>query len=217
MKRFFGLFVFSSFALACSAQFFQGFGVMGGLTLAREKWWTTVSDGSSMNTTKEKHKFLLRFNGELYAEFVKHPNFRWRTEFEYNMKGTKHKVTGDKNKVDYISWNNYLVIRQEDFLGTPYFLVGPRVEYLFRQATPSIPYAFEKIHFSWLVGLGWEFVAYGLLKPLVEVHYNPDFNMAVSEVIGDEDSFAAKNRAWELRVGFKIDLGYKTKCPPVLK
>lgn len=201
-------------SLAVDAQFFQGFGAMGGITYGREKWWVPTIDGSS---TAEKHKFLLRFNGELYAEFIDHDVFRWRTEFEYDMKGTKHKVTGNRNKLDYISWNNYLVIRGETYSGYPYFLIGPRVEYTFKQNTPDVPYAFKPFHFSWSAGIGWEFITYGNFIPLVELHYNPDIDRALNQTIAlEENRFGIKNRAWELRVGFVIRFNNKD-CPKALK
>ena len=51
-----------------SAQFFQGWGIMGGITYHHEKWWVHNLDGS---TDKFKQKSILRFNGLVFAEFVK--------------------------------------------------------------------------------------------------------------------------------------------------
>jgi len=195
------------------AQFFQGFGLMGGLTLGRQKWWIDLPDGSeSISRTRR----LLRFNAEVFAEFVNHPNFRWRTELQYNQKGSLEKSDAGKfrNRLDYICWNNFLILRQEDFLGTPYFLIGPRVEYKLTQATESPVLSgigFKPLHFTWSAGLGWEFVTYGALKPVVEVHYNPVINRSA-----DQAPVAVKNRAWEFRLGFKVVFN-TTGCPPVYK
>lgn len=193
-----------------NAQFLQGIGIMGGVTAPREKWWISNPDGS---TSKEKHKYIwVRFNGELFAEFLDYDNVNWRTEFQYHMKGMKNKYTGDKNKVNYICWNNFLKIKTETYRGYPYFLIGPRVEYLFSQGTPSIPYVFRKFHFSWSAGLGFEFITYGQLKPLVEFHYNPDINYAEKN-----DLLGVKNRALELRVGLKYVFEGTKSCPAVYK
>jgi len=227
MKRVLTTVIFFSLALTASAQFFQGFGLMGGLTLGRQKWWITEINSADQSKTEStfKTKRILRFNGEIFAEFGKHPNFHWRTEFQYNQKGSIEKTSADKfkNKLDYICWNNFLIIRQEDFLGTPYFLIGPRVEYKFKQGLQSpllLNDDFQSLHFSWSVGLGWEFVTYGRFKPFVEIHYNPDLNKAstqsdpvLPEIIS---ATTVKNRAWELRIGFKI-VRNPTKCPAVYK
>ena len=212
-KKVLNLLIFCALALSANAQFLQGYGLMGGLTLGRQKWWTiTPTDSKESQLTKR----ILRFNVELFAEFVNNPNFRWRTEFQYNQKGSTEKTSADKfkNKLDYICWNNFLIIRQEDFLGTPYILIGPRIEYKFKQAndSPILSSAdFKPLHFTWSVGLGWEFVTYGVFKPLVEIHYNPAINHSYKS-----DLIDVKNRAWELRVGFKIIL-HQTKCPAVYK
>ncbi len=210
MKKGLLIFLFTNCLLAtANCQFLQGIGIMGGITYARQKWWTDMPDGS---TLIEKHKHLLRFNGEVFLEFIDNPNIRWRTEFQYNQKGTKYIETGDKNKLDYICWNNFIEFRGETYNGYPYFLAGPRVEYLLAQSTPSLPASSATLHFSWSVGVGWEFVAFSNWKPIVELHYNPDFNYAY-----DTDPIRTKNRAYELRVGFKIDLSSHGSCPKVYK
>ena len=216
MKRIIIFTIFLSSIGTLSAQFFQGFGIMGGLSYYRQKWWMNYSDGTD---GKVKQKYILRFNGELFAEFIKSDYFHWRTEFEYNQKGCKEKTSTDtyKNKLDYISWNNYLKIYEDEFEGTPYLLIGPRVEYLFRQNTtsPLITDDFKQIHFSWSAGLGWEFVTYGRIKPLVEIHYNPDIDKAYlsSTAIGITKII---NRPWELRIGIKIG-SKKAECPKVYR
>lgn len=193
-----------------NAQFLQGIGIMGGITVPKQKWRGTNPGGS---TFKEKHKYIwVRFNAEVFAEFIDDEYVNWRTELQYNMKGMKDKHTGDKNKVNYIAWNNFLKIKGEVFQGYPYFLIGPRVEYLLSQSTPSTPYGFRKFHFSWSAGVGFEFITYGQLKPLVELHYNPDVNYAEKN-----DVLGVKNRAWELRVGLKYVFEGTKSCPAVYK
>ena len=212
MKKILILAIFVSSVTELSAQFFQGWGLMGGITYYREKWWIHNVDGS---TDKLKMKPILRFDGLVFAEFVNHSYFHWRTEFEYNQKGCIEKTPSGKlkNKVDYISWNNFLKIYEEEFEGTPYLLVGPRVEYLFRQNTQSnlIVSDFRKIHFSWSVGLGWEFTTFGRFKPTVEIHYNPDINRAYKTA-----DMEIINKPWELRIGFRIGKA-AGNCPAVYR
>lgn len=212
MRKLIIILIFCSSIGSVSAQFFQGWGLMGGLSYYRQKWWLDLPDGS---TEKFKQKYILRFNGELFAEFINNEHFHWRTEFQYNQKGCKEKTDNGtfKNKLDYICWNNFLKIYEEEFEGTPYLLVGPRVEYLFKQNTqsPLITDDFRKIHFSWSVGLGWEFPMFSRFKPLIEIHYNPDINKAYQTEV-----LRIINRPWELRIGFRI--GSKTKsCPAVYR
>jgi hypothetical protein len=215
MKRIIAIVVFISAFGSLQAQFYQGFGLWGGLSYYREKWWLTSADGSS---DKIKQKYILRFNAGLFAEFIKHNNFHWRTELEYNQKGCKEKTDQDtyKNKLDYISWNNYLKVYEEEFEGTPYLLIGPRVEYLFKQniQSPSLGDHFRKFHFSWSVGLGWEFVTYGRIKPLVELHYNADINKAYKT--SDPGVTQVINRPWELRIGIRIG-SKRASCPAVYR
>ena len=212
MRRIITILFFCISALTASAQFFQGWGLMAGLSYYRQKWWIQNVDGSE---SKVKQKYILRFNADLFAEFIKNEHFHWRTEFEYNQKGCKEKTPSAtyKNKVDYISWNNYLKIYEDEFEGTPYLLVGPRVEYLFRQNTssPLITSDFRKIHFSWSVGIGWEFVTYGRIKPIVELHYNPDINKAYKT-----SDLAIINRPWELKIGIRIGDKHGS-CPAVYR
>lgn len=215
------LFYFFFFlALITQAQFFRGFGIMGGLTLGKEKWLLTTVDANGENaaTEKIKHKYLWGYNAELFAEFVDHDVFRWRTEFEFDKKGTKHRDTDNKNKLNYISWNNYLVVRYELYEGIPYFLAGPRVEYTFAQNTPDIPYGFKPFHFSWSAGAGFELITFGPLKPMIEVHYNPDIDHAMDQETGTVglEEWAVRNRAWEIRLGFILRFN-DNSCPPVFK
>jgi hypothetical protein len=215
MKKIITLFIFISSIGTVSAQFFQGFGLWGGLSYYRQKWWLDYADGTEQ---KIKQKSILRFNAGLFAEFVKHKNFHWRTEFEYNQKGSKEKTSDDtyKNKLDYISWNNYLKIYEEEFEGTPYLLIGPRVEYLFKQNTqsPLLLDHFKTIHFSWSVGLGWEFTTFGRIKPLLELHYNADIDKAYKN--SDYGVTSLVNRPWELRIGIRIG-SKKVGCPAVYR
>lgn len=192
-------------AMPASAQFFQGWGIMAGGTLGRQYWFYDEPIG------KEKQKYLLRYNGEVFAEFFSHPTFRWVTELQYNVKGTKHPLPdGSTVKFvnQYAAWNNYLMVRKEMYSIIPYVKIGPRVEYV--AATDQ---AFQQWHFTGSVGAGVEFVAYGPVKFITEAHWVPDATRSYTET-----SPEIAQHAWELRVGLKFAYGGGGEaCPPVYK
>jgi len=204
MKR---LFFFAGLliSLSSSAQFFQGWGIMAGGTLGRQYWFYDEPVG------KEKQKYLLRYNGEVFAEFGPHPVFRWVTEVQYNVKGTKHpEVDGSTTKFvnQYVAWNNYLMIRKEMFAIIPYVKIGPRLEYVV-----SSPQDFNKFHVTGSVGAGVEFVAYGPVKFITEAHWVPDATRSYTETQPE-----ISQHAWELRIGLKFAYGGGGEaCPGVYK
>jgi hypothetical protein len=203
MKRFF-LVCFLLISVSSFAQFFQGWGVMAGGTLGRQYWYYDEPLG------KEKQKYLLRWNGEVFAEFFQHPTFRWVTELQYNAKGTKREeADGSTTKYlnHYAAWNNYLMIRKEMFAIIPYVKVGPRLEYVV-----SSPQDFKKFHLTGSLGAGVEFVAFGPVRFITEAHWVPDLSRSY---VGNPD---IKQHAWELRVGLKFPFGGGGEaCPPVYK
>jgi hypothetical protein len=194
--------------LTAQAQFFQGWGIMAGGTLGRQYWYYHEPE------SKEHLKYLLRYNGEVFAEFGDHPTFRWVTELQYNVKGAKREVTDpvngdhtDKFVNQYAAWNNYLMIRKEMFAIIPYVKIGPRAEYVF-----ASDQAFNRFHFTASAGAGVEFVAYGPVKFLTEFHWVPDLTKSF-----DSDPMTIKQHAWELRIGLKFSFGGKESCPKVYK
>lgn len=203
-------FLLAAFAAkgAC-AQFFNSWGIMGGGTLAKQRF------EYSEPTLVQKKKNLIGFNAEIFAEFFTHDNLTWRTEVEYNKKGCKDKDGGDfVNKLTYLSWNNYLKMRTELFSGTPYLLLGGRAEYLLSQATqtPTVTGSFNKFQFNPDAGLGWEFTVYSSVKPFLELHYNPDIGLNAYKA----GNLEVKNRAWELRLGLRFASG-RESCPKAYK
>lgn len=199
-KLFYKLFiVFAALlpAFTAQAQLVNGVGVMGGLTYSRQKWYMPEED--------IKQKYLLRYNGEVFVEWFSHDYIRVVSELQYNMKGTKVRETGEKYKLDYFAFNNYLKLRSELYSIIPYFLVGPRVEYTFRSNQAGS----KPLHFGWSAGAGFETVSFGPVCFLTELHYNRDINYA-----GRTDFLDYKNRAWELRVGLKYKFSDPSNdCP----
>lgn len=186
-----------------SAQFFKGWGIMAGITPARQQWKGPLAEPG-------KHKFLIRYNAEVFGEFGDHPTFRWVTELQYNGKGDRFKTEAGttKFKNDYFAWNNYLMIRKELFAVIPYVKVGPRLEYVWRTAQN-----FNTLHITGSTGAGVEFVAYGPVKFLTEMHWVPDITRSTNS-----DVLKIRQNAWELRVGIKFAFkGGSEACPPVYK
>ncbi|TND01033.1 MAG: hypothetical protein FD123_4305, partial [Bacteroidetes bacterium] len=171
-----------------------------------QRWFMQQADGSDMEA---KTKRLLRFNGEIFAEFIGHDNIRWVTEAQFNMKGTKTDGFGVKQNWsnNVIAWNNYLKIRQETYSLIPYVLFGPRLEY-----TLQTPQDFSKFHVTGSVGAGTEIVSFGRVKFLTEIHYVPDFTRSFQS-----DPLDIKQKVWELRVGVKFVPKSGEDCPPVYK
>ncbi|MBI4929463.1 MAG: hypothetical protein HY841_01785 [Bacteroidetes bacterium] len=199
---------------SAQAQFFQGIGITGGVTLAKQKWFLTNSiDGIDI----VKKKNIFGFNGSVRAEFIDNDVMRWVTEFQFNQKGCKDKTDAAtfRNRLNYICWNNFLKFQYETFDGFPYMLLGPRVEYTLTQATnsPAITGAFNKLNFSWGIAAGFEKIVYSYFKPFIEVHFNPDTPFYYAY---NEETFRIRNRAWELRIGLIYRPGGHDSCPAVI-
>jgi len=218
MKKYFFLFIFVYYQLQTAdfafGQFFQGIGITGGVTMAKQKWFLNYTDGSSAIIKK---KNIFGFNGSLRAEFIDNDNLRWVTEFQFNQKGCKAKTDSAtfRNRLNYICWNNFLKLQYETFDGFPYVLLGPRVEYTLTQAatSPEIVSNFRKFNFSWSAGVGFEKIVYSYFKPFIEVHYNPDTFFYYAYKTSPLD---IRNRAWELRIGLIYRPGGHDSCPAVI-
>lgn len=204
-----------AFAIICSSfiakgQFLNGIGITVGASAAKQNFYLISPE------EKLKKNYRLGINASVFAEFFSYKYSRWISEFQYNQKGSIDK-DGDpnyKNKLSYVSWNNYLKIRYELFYFIPYVLVGPRLEYRLTQNTQSPPIVtnFSPIHVSAAVGAGLEFISYGNIKFLVEAFYNPDlikYDFTTGYVT---DPLNVQNINIELRVGLKYVFTKKTGC-----
>ena len=126
------------------AQFFQGIGIFAGGMASRHKY---NDSNSPITVGSHKGKFIFRLCGGIIGDFLPNENIKWRSEVEYNMKGSRENVSGSdgenqllKNTTAYTSAMNNL----------------------------------PKLHFSWSAGIGFEFIAYGPIKFFTEYHINPD-------------------------------------------
>jgi len=190
--------------LSLQAQFLNAFGIMAGATEATHRYRYT-------NTEFDNNKYITGFNGSAFWELFDKNSFRWQTEIQYNQKGSVDKYDPTlKNRLHYICWNNFLKIRSELKIGTPYFLIGPRLEYLVFQKTtsPDMGSAYEKLHMSGSLGIGWEKEVFKGPKPFIELQFNPD----VFKYAYDGGNYKIKNFVIELRVGAKL-YWHRNRCP----
>lgn len=195
----------------------SGLGIAGGITYGKQVW--------NPEGPLAQERYALRGNGAVLAEFFHHPIYRWRTELEYNLMGTDellYSYTYQKvrNKTNYISFNNYLKINFRNANGIiPYFLIGPRVEYLLIRR-PAI-YApvidqFNTIQITGAIGLGAEINWKSPLRPFIEAFYNHDLLYSYYNYYNGLYT-SIGYRAYELRVGLKyfLDGVKKDVCPKV--
>ena len=198
--------------LGSKAQFLNSIGITGGVSYSNQKFF--FRDPSEV--LKKKYKW--GFNGSVFAEFFSHDYVRWVSEIQYNQKGSNDKRSETnpdttytlRNRLQYLTWNNYLKIRYELFSIIPYVLIGPRLEYKLtqRMQSPEVTSDFLKLHVSPAVGAGIEFVSYGQIKFFVESFFNPDII---------QDAYIApelhiRNKNIELRVGLKYEFLSKQHC-----
>lgn len=212
MKKliFISFFVFTF--LGSHAQFLNSIGITGGVSYSNQKFF--FRDPSEV--LRKKYKW--GFNGSVFAEFFSHDYVRWVSEIQYNQKGSKDKRSQSdpdttityRNRLQYLTWNNYLKIRYELFAVIPYVLIGPRLEYNLtqRMESPEVTSNFLKLHVSPAVGAGVEFVSYYQIKFFIESFFNPD-------IIQDPyimPELHIRNKNIELRVGLKYEFLSKQHC-----
>jgi hypothetical protein len=199
-KIFFGI-VFCCFALSAFPQFVSGLGFFIAGQGSRHKY-TDSNDPERYGS--HKGKLLFRPAGGIVGDFFP-GSVKWRTEFEYNMMGSKEIVVEEngktkyKNKMDYISWNNFIKIHKELYSGFPYLLVGGRVQYLFKnkpQVYETLLNDAKRFHYSWDVAAGFEFMAYGSARIFTEYHFLSDIPSLYKN-----DGMKIRSITHELRIG----------------
>ncbi len=196
----FFLFVFFIGPTQLSAQFFKGFGATIGGTASWQKWKDVESGASG------KGKIIFGGNGALFAEMIDHEYYRWQTEFQWIMKGSKRNMVAPRVNLQYLSWGNFLKLRQELYDVTPYLLVGPKIEYLLNSNYGG----FKLLHPVLFSALGMEFLYKRPFIWLVEVGYDWDMMPALKT-----DKYQAKNNALILRAGVKWEIKKKARgCGP---
>ncbi len=209
------------------AQMLSAVGAAVGITYGTHEW-----NPSAFNT---QERYLLGFNAAGLVEFFHNPTFRWRVEAEYNQMGSKELIYSTlTNRTTYITLNNYLKIQYRLVHIMPYFLIGPRVEYLLSngpQVYPSIIGAFPKFWFTAAAGVGVEFINKSLFRPFIEGFYNRDI-LPSYNATGTIPYYGAENpitdynlkttifyHGFEARIGFRYvfdNSSAKGKCPTVI-
>ncbi len=212
MKKSLLLIVFIGIWSAGNAQFFQGFGVTLGGTYSNQKWMLNNDDDI-------RQRYKLSFNGSVFAEMFDHDYTRWITEIEYNRKGYRQRFpVDDKGAVqaNYVSWNNYLKFRQELYDVTPYWYIGPKVEYYLNG---SMPVPMSQIHVTGATGIGIELISFDPWIWLLDFQWNPDIMPSFKQ---DPPAFEGgipvpekiRHNAFELKLGVKFKGKRKrTTCP----
>jgi hypothetical protein len=194
--KYFILFLFS--LSIARAQFFQGLGIFGGLTLSNQKYSIRSIEPNILY--KSLNRF--RYSGGFVAEFIDHDIFRWQMNLAYVQKGMKdYSVLGKAayNNYDHISFENYLKVRYEFYKLIPYILVGPRVEYNIIKSTAVFKPesdAINPLQFSLGLGAGIELVTFGRFKPFIEGYYNP-----YVLPLYNKNNVSITGRTFELRIG----------------
>jgi hypothetical protein len=188
-------------SVSAKAQFIKGFGIVGGLTYANQKWFFDSADGTKIN-----QKYKLGWNGAIFMEYLDRDYVRIVTEIEYNRKGAieKYPIPDQRDRANYVSLNNFLKFRQELYDVTPYFYVGPKVEY-FLNSQPLM----KQLHASAAAGVGIEFLYKDPWIPFVEFQWNPD----VMKAADIPEWYRIKNNAFLLRVGLKYQRLKRSTCP----
>jgi hypothetical protein len=178
------------------AQFLSAYGLTLGGTRSTQIWNDKIIDHT------DKMKFRSGINGSLFLEFFRNSSIRWISEIQYNQKGAKlpnEDGSIDKSRTSYLCFNNFLKYLMEGYAYSPYILIGPRLEYL---VADNGPVPFGLLHVTGSMGLGTEF---NFKDPWIwfsEFHFNPGISKSYKS-----DPLEIKNRAYELRVGFKYNLG----------
>lgn len=190
------------FFVQAKAQFVNSIGITAGVSAGNQKFY--FYDPLAIS----RKKYIFGFNASIFGEFFSHDHARWVTEIQYNQKGSIDKQPEGNygNKLQYLSWNNYLKLRYEMYNIIPYILVGPRLDYNLIQSTssPAITGSFLPIHLSAGFGAGMEFISYTNFKFLVEGFYNPDMMPAYVR-----PGMHLKNNNIELRIGLKYEFADK--------
>lgn len=211
------LFIFSSVFLYAQKFKFKGAGIYGaGLSSAhhyvnKERDLKVDTQFVDRYYYPQNHisKDFINWGAGVFAEFSTRNDIRWQTELEYANKGAREMEISDRymgtrtgsyglNKYTYFQWNNYVKVFNKLGTGQWYWMLGARVEYLFKKsATVFTPYSssLKTIWFSGDVGAGYEMRLLKKFNIFFEGHWNPDV------IPTKVDQVRIRNRTFELRVG----------------
>jgi hypothetical protein len=191
---------FSMVLLFCSvsqAQFVKGVGIMGGAVYSNQKFLN--------NELPYKRNQGWRFGGtgSVFMEYIDHSYIRMISEVQFMQMGSRTEVPFPAaSRQNYISWGQWLKFRQELYDVTPYFLFGPKYQFLFSSNVPD----FKMYHFGAYAALGMEFLYKRPWIFLVELGYDNDITNSRFA-----DKFETRNKAFVLRAGLYYEIKRKAK------
>ncbi len=182
------------FQIISYSQFFSGFGIKGGVTLSNQKHEYKKFD------YKPGLKYIVGFNGSLFAEFLRSNHFSAVIESGFEQRGytlvytttNEFGVPLQDNKVfertNYITTGLLLKIKAPSNKISPYLIIGPKLDFFLGYSVKpedesTTLYGFDypldefkKVNYSLNLGAGMEFSKLFPFKTFVELNYSPPIN-----------------------------------------
>ncbi len=185
------------YPLKARAQFFQGVGLTLGGNLSNQRWQL-----DSIHYNKNQS---YKFGGHvgLFVEYMRHDYMRMITELQYFQEGSNSKISRNTVSTNYFCFNNFFKLRQELYDVTPYFLIGPKLKYLYTENGVS---GFKPIHLSMYAGVGFEFLYHRPWLYILEIGYDHDIDRALSQT-----AFQITNKTICIKAGIKFQIEKKVK------
>lgn len=184
------------FQIITYSQFFSGFGIKGGVTLSNQKHEYKQFD------YKPETKYILGFNGSLFAEFLNNRNFNIVLESGYEQRGyTYVSKSYDEfgnplpdmdiyERTNYFTTGMLIKLKVPSNKVTPYLLIGPKLDVLLDYSVKAedeslivtdyewLLKQFKKINYSLNLGAGIEFNKLLPFKTFIELNYSPPVNLS---------------------------------------
>jgi hypothetical protein len=198
-----------------NAQFFRGVGLFVGATTSSDRYRNlnpvdNVTFAHALPAPSHRSGEIPYFSVGLLGEFLKYDHIRWQTELEYCNKGgienpsvapgTGIRAGATANTFQMIQWNNFAkIFGNEGYRGTPYLMLGARLDYNFARAISAyaaVAGLSPKINLSADAGIGYEFASFSKWHIFTEFHYNPDVIKFIAP-----GPVAYWHRMFELRLG----------------
>lgn len=176
------------------SQFLSGFGLKGGATFSNQSYEYKQFD------YKPETKYLLGFNGSLFAEFLNNRNINIVLESGYEQRGytyvsKPYDEFGNPlpdmdiyERTNYFTTGMMLKLKVPANKVTPYLLIGPKLDILLSYSvkpedenTTLIGFdeplkQFKKENYSLNLGAGIEFNQLFPFKTFIEINYSPPVN-----------------------------------------
>lgn len=186
--------IVSLFASTSFSQFISGFGIKGGITLSNQ-----IYDYKRFDYNPET-KYLLGFNGSLFAEFLNSRNINLVLESGFEQRGyiyvsKSYDEFGNPlpymniyERTNYLTSGLLLKLKVTGNKISPYIILGPKLDILLgysvkpeNESTTLIGFdfpleEFKKINYSLNIGAGMEFNKLFPFRTFIELNYSPPVN-----------------------------------------